>query len=86
MRPPTLIQHLELEPRAADFLELLRELEHVDERVLARITDRLVIAPRKETRIGFDELRRAVAIELFEKPMHQDARATLDAEWARLFS
>ena len=86
MRAPVLAQHLELEPRAADFLDLLRDLGHVDEAAIERITDTLVKAPRRENRVSFDELRRVVALQLFDGRMHPESRDVLDAEWARLFS
>lgn len=85
-RPP--IQHLELEPRAGDFLELLRDLGHLDDTAVEKLTAQLVAQPRAGRVVTFDELRRAVAIHLFdaEKGLRPDARELLAQEWPRLFS
>ena len=85
-RPP--IQHLELEPRAGDFLEMLRDLGHLDDAGVEKITAQLVGQPRSGRLVSFDELRRAVAVHLFdaEASMRPDARELLSQEWPRLFS
>jgi hypothetical protein len=84
----TPIQHLELEPRAGDFLELLRDLGHLDEAALEKLTTQLVGEPRAGRLVTFEELRRAVATLLFdaESSMRPDARELLQQEWPRLFS
>jgi len=85
-RPP--IQHLELEPRAGDFLELVRDLGHLDDAAVERLTEQLVAQPRAGRVVTFDELRRAVAIHLFdaENGLRSEARELLTQEWPRLFS
>lgn len=85
-RPP--IQHLELEPRAGDFLELLRDLGHLDDAAVEKITSALVAQPRAGRIVTLDELRRAVASHLFdaEATLRADARELLTQEWPRLFS
>ncbi len=81
-------QHLELEPRAGDFLELLRDLGHLDDAAIDRITGSLVTAGRAGRVVGFQELRTAVALHLFdgEAALRPEARDALNAEWPRLFS
>ncbi len=82
------IQHLELEPRAGDFLEMLRDLGHLDDAAVEKLTNQLVAEPRAGRLVTFDELRRAVATLLFdsEATMRPDARELLSQEWPRLFS
>lgn len=81
------VQHLELEPRASDFLDLLRDLGHLDDAGLEALTGQLVGQPRQSRVVTFQELRRAAAVYLFEREaaMRPDARELLTAEWARLF-
>jgi hypothetical protein len=82
------IQHLELEPRAGDFLEMLRDLGHLDEPAVERLTEKLVAQPRAGRVVTYEELRRAAAILLFdaESGMRSDSKELLTQEWARLFS
>lgn len=84
-RPP--IQHLELEPRAADFVELLRDLGHLDTPAIEALTGELVRLGRPDRRIPFDEVRRVVAAWLFdhEASLRPEQRDLLAAEWPRLF-
>ena len=81
------VQHLDLDPRAADFLELLRDLGHLDSAGIERITGDLVATTRTERRVGFEEVRRAAAKLLFDQEgtMRPEARELLQAEWGRLF-
>lgn len=81
-------QHLDLEPRAADFLDLLRDLGHLDDAALEKLAGDLVAQPRQGRVVTFDEIRRAAAVLLFEREptMRPEARELLNAEWARLFS
>jgi hypothetical protein len=87
MTRPT-IQHLELEPRAGDFLEMMRDLGHMDDASVEKLTGKLVSEGRSGRQITFEELRRAVAIHLFESEatMRPEVREVLNQEWARLFS
>ncbi|MFN7147705.1 MAG: hypothetical protein ACK4YP_28305 [Myxococcota bacterium] len=87
MSRPT-IQHLELDPRASDFLEMLRDLGHLDDAAVEKLTTQLVASPRPGRLVTFEELRRAVAMLLFdaETTMRPDARELLAQEWPRLFS
>jgi hypothetical protein len=82
------IQHLELEPRAGDFLEMLRDLGHLDEPAVERLTEQLVAQPRPGRVVTYEELRRAAAILLFdaETNMRAESKELLTQEWARLFS
>lgn len=84
-RPP--IQHLELEPHAADFLELMRDLGHLDAAAIEALTGRIVAEGRPQRRVGYDEVRRSVATWLFEHDaeLRPEQRDWLQAEWPRLF-
>lgn len=84
-RPPT--QHLDLEPRASDLLELLRDLGHLDDAAIDAITGALVSRPRESQVVTFDEVRRAAALHLFEHEasLRPEARELLGTEWPRLF-
>jgi hypothetical protein len=86
--PRTPTQHLELEPRAGDFLEMLRDLGHLDDAAVERLTAQFVAQPRQGRVVTYDELRRAVAILLFdaETAMRAESKELLSAEWSRLFS
>ena len=81
-------QHLLFEPRAADLLALLRDLQHIDSRALDAITTELVAARRPDAQIGYDELRRRLAEWLFEHEgeMRAEQADLLRSEWGRLFS
>lgn len=86
MAPPE--AHFELEPRAADLLELLRDLGHLDDAAVDAVTSSLVEATRPGRVVSFDEVRRAAATHLFaqEESLRPEARELLGQEWARLFS
>ena len=79
--------HLEFEPRAADLLELLRELGHLDDSAIEAIVAPIVTTPRTARVITYDEIRRAAAIHLFDKEpqLRSDMKEALGAEWLRLF-
>ncbi len=79
--------HLEFEPRAADLIELLRELGHLDDTAIEAIVAPLVTAPRQSRVVTYEEIRRAAAIHLFEKEpnLRSDMKEALGAEWLRLF-
>ena len=85
---PAPAQHLLLEPRAADLLALLRDLQHIDSRALDAITNELVGARRADVQVSYDELRRRLAEWLFEheQEMRPEQADLLRSEWGRLFS
>ena len=87
MASRTPIQHLELDAPAADFLELLRDLGHLDAIALDRISSQLVGTTRPDRRLGLEEVRRVVATYLFDHDadLRPDQREILQAEWGRLF-
>lgn len=86
-KTPPSAAHLEFEPRAADLLELLRDLGHLDERGMEAIVSPLVTSPRVSTVITYDEVRRAAALWLFEREpeLRMDMKEALGAEWLRIF-
>jgi hypothetical protein len=78
---------IEFEPRAGDFIELLRDLGHLDDAALERLSGALVSQPRGRV-VTFDEVRRALAAALFDAEAAEtraDTREVLAAEWGRLF-
>jgi hypothetical protein len=87
MNPRVPSQHLELEPRASDFLELLRDLGHLDDAGIEGLTGALVSKAHDGHVVTFEEVRRAAAVKLFETEgtMRSEARELLGAEWPRLF-
>ena len=87
MPPRTPIQHLELDPQAADFVELLRDLGHLDPASLESLTGELVRLGRPDRRVSFEDVRRLVAAWLFdhEASLRPDQRDLLATEWPRLF-
>ena len=87
MNPRPQPQHLEMDPRAGDFLELLRDLGHLDDAGIERLSSELMAELRPGRVVTYDEVRRAAARMLFEGEarLRSDQRDLLDAEWARLF-
>lgn len=85
---PAPTQHLIFDPRAADLLALVRDLQHVDRAGLEELTDKLVKSRRPNEMVGYDELRQMLAIWLFdhEAKMRPEQVELLRVEWARLFS
>jgi hypothetical protein len=80
-------QQIEFEPRAGDFIELLRDLGHLDDAALERLSGALVAQPRGRV-VSFDEVRRAVATAFFDTDAtsaRSENREVLAAEWGRLF-
>jgi hypothetical protein len=82
-----LVQHVEFEPRAADFVELLRDLGHLDPASLDKLAAEFVRVSRPDRRIAYEEVRRAVATWLFdhEPELRPEQRELLAVEWPRLF-
>lgn len=87
MATRTPIQHLELDAAASDFLELLKDLGHIDPIGMDRISGQLVGSARPNRRLTLEEVRRVVAAYLFdhEGELRPDQREVLQAEWGRLF-
>lgn len=90
MPPPPLI---ELTPAAARFLELMRDLGHLDDRMYAAVLDALsteVAASGGSGRVTIDrdQVRRLVAIGLFEidNDLEREQAEHLHKEWACLFA
>ncbi len=86
--PPFLPQHLELDPRGSDFLNLLRDLGHLDEAALEQLTGMIVAKARPGKSVSFAEVRQLTSAFLFEREaaLRPEARELLQAEWARIFS
>ena len=80
-------EHVEMEPAAADFIELLRDLGHVDDAAVERLTNELMNAGSATRPVTLDDVRRHAAVFLFEAQpgMRPDQRDLLGAEWDRLF-
>ncbi len=79
--------HVDLQPEAADFLELLRELGHLDDTAIEALTAELMQSARPGVALTLDDARRAAAVWLtdHETSLRPDAREVLKTEWARLF-
>ena len=79
--------HVEIEPAASDFLELLRELGHVDDLVIDQLTAQLMKAADGKHAVSHADARREAALHLFSARdgMRPEARELLDNEWPRLF-
>jgi hypothetical protein len=80
-------QHIDISPAASDFLELLRELGHLDEAGMDELTGSLMRHATKPPVVELADVRRAAAIFLFDAPasMRPEARDLLASEWGRLF-
>ncbi len=80
-------QHVDIAPEASDFLELLRELGHIDDAAVDSVTSALMADAAPGARVGIAEVRRACAIWLTERAetMRPEARELLQLEWPRLF-
>ena len=85
---PAPTQHLLFDPRAADLLALLRDLQHIDGLALEAITTELVANRRVDTQVSYEELRTRLAVWLFEheQEMRPEQADLLRSEWGRLFS
>lgn len=79
--------HVEIEPAASDFLELLRELGHVDDVVIDQMTSELLQGSDGKTAVSLADARRVAAVHLFnaQAAMRPEARELLTSEWPRLF-
>lgn len=81
-------QHIRLTGRAAQYLRLVQDLGHLDEEGVARLL--LSIGARFESDAGVvlerDDLRRAIALALFERSDGTFAGSLLNEDWPLLFS
>jgi hypothetical protein len=79
--------HVEIEPGASDFLELLRELGHADDATLERITTELMQSAAPGRAVTLADARRVAARSLFDQlpTLRHETRELLVAEWGRLF-
>ena len=85
MRTP--YQHVEMVPEASDFLDLLRELGHLDDTAIDSLTAALMQSATQGTAVTFADARRAAAGWLADNETHirPENRELLQAEWGRLF-
>jgi hypothetical protein len=67
---------------------MLRDLGHLDDAAVEKLTKQLVANPRAGSLVTFDEVRRAAATLLFdaEPNLRPEAKELLGQEWSRLFS
>ena len=84
--PPFL--HVEIEPLASDFLELLRELGHIDDMGMDELTGQLMRESSGKHSVSLADARRVAAAFLFDAQaqMRPEARELLNTEWPRLFA
>lgn len=80
-------QHVEIAPEASDFLELLRELGHLDDAAIDSITSALMSNAGPRATVDIADVRRACALWLTDQAdrMRPEARELLQLEWPRLF-
>lgn len=78
---------LQLDPDASAMLDLLVELGHLDEKLLALVNDRLLDLRIPSGQVTSDDVRRVVAEAVFEQldEMDPEFRQMLEAEWGMLF-
>lgn len=83
--PPPLI--LQLDDSASAMLDLLVELGHLDENLLAAVNDRLLDLKIPDGKVSTDDVRRVVAELIFGQmdSMEPDFRLVLESEWGMLF-
>ena len=81
-------QHVDIDPEASDFLELLRELGHLDDGAIELITSGLMHTARPGAAVSLADVRRAAALWLVDNQakLRPEAQELLNLEWARLFS
>lgn len=80
-------QHVDITPEASDFLELLRELGHLDDTAIESLTTGLM-QKAGAGGVGLQDARRAAAAWFADNEAHlrPEARELLNAEWGRIFS
>ena len=87
MTPPVASQILTLDPAASALLDLLVDLGHLDEALLATVNDRLLDLDVPDGKVSADEVRRVAAAVIFEQAADGDPeyQRTLEQEWGLLF-
>lgn len=80
-------QHVDLSPEASDFLELLRELGHLDDAAIDALTAQMMQEATAGQALALHDAKRAAAVWLadHENQLRPEARELLQAEWGRLF-
>lgn len=83
MKPPVI---LALDANASALLDLLVELGHLDEKMLATVNDRFLDLPLAGGAITVDDVRRVVAEVVFENldNLDDEFRRMLETEWGML--
>ena len=81
---PTVV--LELDPNASALLDLLVELGHLDEAMLATVNDRFLDLPMAGGTVTVDDVRRVVAEVVFENldTLDADFQRMIETEWGLL--
>ena len=82
--PPLILQ---LDENASAMLDLLVELGHLDEKLLAAVNDHLLDLKIPDGKVSADDVRRVVAELVFDQmdTMENDFRLVLESEWGMLF-
>ena len=77
---------LELDQNASALLDLLVELGHLDETMLAAVNDRFLDLPMAGGTVTVDDVRRIVAAVVFENLDRLDAefQRMIETEWGLL--
>ena len=83
-KSPTVIQ---LDTDASTLLDLLVELGHLDDRLLATINDRLLDLDTPSGVVSLEDVRRIVAAVVFESMEELDLEflRMIESEWGLLF-
>ena len=78
---------LQLDENASAMLDLLVELGHLDEKLLADVNDRLLDLKIPDGKVSADDVRRVVAELVFDQmdTMEPEFRLMLESEWGMLF-
>ena len=78
---------LEVSPSASTFLDVLVDLGHLDDDMLAVVNDRLLDVEAPDGIVSLDTVRRVTAEVIFERETSVDPelRQLLDGEWTFLF-
>ena len=83
--PATVV--LEVEPAASTLLDVLVDLGHLDEALLARVNDQLLDEQPEDGIVTLDAVRRVAAAVIFEQSgdREPEQQRVLDQEWGLLF-
>ena len=87
MTRPNPPQILALDPGATRLLDLMVDLGHLDDRLLALVNDRLLDLEAPDGMAHFADVKRVVASVIFEHigDVDPEYARTLDQEWGLLF-